>query len=305
MATIELIFCLLLRWCVHFLHADAARHHHGGHLRSQIAALLQWKSALRNSSPALDSWQQGTSLCSSNWTGVVCTAMHRGRRAPLAVTEISLPNAGLDGYLGELNFSALPFLTYIDLTYNSLRGEIPLTITSLPELSHLDLSSNWLNGSIPPEFGNMPHLSGLGFFSNNLIGRIPASLGNLTTLGPSLDPKWKSTLRNSSPALDSWQQGDEPVQQQTAAMHRGRRVPLAVTKISLSNAGLDGYLGEINFSAFPFLTHIHLTYNSLRGEIPLAITSLLKLSYLDLGNNWLHGQIPSEAMFRLQKISTR
>ncbi|XP_066395965.1 MDIS1-interacting receptor like kinase 2-like [Miscanthus floridulus] len=182
MAMIELIILVLLRSCLLFLHADAAGHHGGVHQGSQIAALLQWKSTLRNSMPVLDSWQQGTSPCSSDWTGVACAVVHRGRRAPLAVTEISLPNARLDGYLGELNFSALPFLTYIDLTYNSLRREIPMAITSLPELSYLDLGANLLHGNIPSELGNMARLSQLGLCCNNLTGRIPASLGNQTTL---------------------------------------------------------------------------------------------------------------------------
>ncbi|CAO2186642.1 unnamed protein product [Urochloa humidicola] len=61
MAMIELIILVLLRSCFLFLHADAAGHHGGVHLGSQIAALLQWKSTLRNSPPALVSWQPGTS----------------------------------------------------------------------------------------------------------------------------------------------------------------------------------------------------------------------------------------------------
>jgi Leucine-rich repeat (LRR) protein len=72
-----------------------------------------------------------------------------------------IKGASLDGYLSELNFSTLPFLTHIDLSYNSLRGEIPLSITTLPELSYLDLGFNRLHGNIPSEC-------------------IPASFGNLT-----------------------------------------------------------------------------------------------------------------------------
>lgn len=138
----------------------------GVHLGSQQqqAALLQWKSTLRSSSASLDSWRAGTSPCSSNWTGVVCGAVaHRGRRAtatPQAVVRIDLPNAGVDGRLGALNFSALPFLRYIDLSYNSLRGEIPRSIASLPELSHLDLTGNRLHGHVPWEMGSMGSLTG-------------------------------------------------------------------------------------------------------------------------------------------------
>ncbi|CAL5079252.1 unnamed protein product [Urochloa decumbens] len=93
----------MLKLCLLFLHGGAAGHHGGVHLGSQTAALLQWKSTLRSSSPALDSWRQGSSPCSSNWTGVSCGVVHRGRAgAAMAVTEISLRNAGLDGRLGRL-----------------------------------------------------------------------------------------------------------------------------------------------------------------------------------------------------------
>jgi hypothetical protein len=47
--------------------------------------------------------------------------MHHGRHASPVVNNISLPKAGIDGHLGELNFSALPFLTHIDLSLNSLQ----------------------------------------------------------------------------------------------------------------------------------------------------------------------------------------
>jgi hypothetical protein len=170
--------------------------------------------------------------------------MHHGRRAPLAVTKISLPNAGLDGYLGELNFSALPFLTYIDLTYNSLHGKIPLSITSLPALSYLDFSFNWLHGSIPSEFGNMASLSQLGLRCNNLTGHIPASLGNLTTLVTLITaqnlftgsiPEELGKLNN----LEIMVLGQNPL---------SGRIPkilgnlTKLSNLSLPNAGLDSYL---------------------------------------------------------------
>lgn len=140
-----------------FLHADASGG--GVHLQSQQAALLEWRSTLQ-SSPSLDSWRQGTSPCSNNWTGVTCGTVHHGRNnTPQVVIGMYLPNSGLDGRLGELNFSALPFLRYIDLSYNRLHGEIPRAIASLHMLSYLDLTGNWLHGHIPPELGGMPSLA--------------------------------------------------------------------------------------------------------------------------------------------------
>jgi len=119
-----LIFALLQQLCL-LLHTGVGG---GVSLRSQHEALLQWKSTLRRS-PALDSWRQGTSPCSSNWTGVACGIMHHGRHASPVVTNISLPKACIDGRLGDLNFSALPFLTHLDLSFNSLQGKIPPAVS--------------------------------------------------------------------------------------------------------------------------------------------------------------------------------
>ncbi|CAN6180523.1 unnamed protein product [Urochloa humidicola] len=95
--TVAIVFALfLLR--LFFLHADAARHHGGVSLRSQQEALFQWKSTL-GSSPALDSWRQGTSPCTSNWTGVSCSMVHHGNRTPLVVTSISLQNSSINGHI--------------------------------------------------------------------------------------------------------------------------------------------------------------------------------------------------------------
>ncbi|CAL5079248.1 unnamed protein product [Urochloa decumbens] len=258
----------MLQLCLLFLHTDAAGHH----LQPQEAALLQWKSTLRNPPPALDSWQPGTSPCRSNWTGVACGVVRRGRyrrAAFLAVTNISLPNAGIDGRLGELNFSALPFLTYIDLGFNSLRGEIPLAITSLPALSYLELASNWLHGNIPSEFGNMRSLSQFGLFSNNLTGHIPASLGNLTTLV-------------GFAAGENMFTGPIP-------RELGKLTGLEI--LVLSNNFLSGQIPK-SLGNLTKLNILYLFTNHLSGPIPPSLGNLKKLSYLVLNTNQLSAGIP-------------
>uniref|UniRef100_A0A452XIN5 Leucine-rich repeat-containing N-terminal plant-type domain-containing protein n=1 Tax=Aegilops tauschii subsp. strangulata TaxID=200361 RepID=A0A452XIN5_AEGTS len=85
-------------------------------------AVLHWKTTLASPLLQMSSWQENTSPC--NWTGIMCTSVRHGRHRPWVVTNISLPGAGIHGQLGELNFSALPFLTYIDLGNNSLHGAL-------------------------------------------------------------------------------------------------------------------------------------------------------------------------------------
>ncbi|WVZ54151.1 hypothetical protein U9M48_005001 [Paspalum notatum var. saurae] len=70
----------------------------------------------------------------------------------------------------------------IDLSDNSLSGEIPSHITSLDALINLNLSSNNLRGKIPSKIGAMKSLESLDLSENKLFGEIPSSLSNLTYL---------------------------------------------------------------------------------------------------------------------------
>nr|BDI54640.1 LRR receptor-like serine/threonine-protein kinase GSO1 [Triticum aestivum] len=72
--------------------------------------------------------------------------------------------------------------SWIDLSYNSLTGEIPTDITSLDALVNLNLSSNQLSGQIPNMIGAMQSLESLDLSQNKLDGEIPSSLTNLTSL---------------------------------------------------------------------------------------------------------------------------
>ncbi|VAH12092.1 unnamed protein product [Triticum turgidum subsp. durum] len=127
-----LYLCLSLVPCLLLLEEAHATRHGGISLRSQHMALLHWKATLVSPPLQMGSWQETTSPC--NWTGIMCTAIRHGRRMPWMVTNISLPDAGIRGQLGELNFSALPFLTSIDLQNNSLHGALPASICSLSAL---------------------------------------------------------------------------------------------------------------------------------------------------------------------------
>ncbi|KAF8731874.1 hypothetical protein HU200_015818 [Digitaria exilis] len=285
----------LLLSCLLFPFADAVGWHGGVHLGYQTAALLRWKSSLRASPPALDSWRQGTSPCTGNWTGVACGVVHRGHRHPLAVTEISLSNAGIDGRLGELNFSALPFLTYVDLSYNSLREEIPSAIASLPVLSFLDLSVNWLHGNIPPELGNMPHLTQLGLTSNNLTGRIPASIGNLTMLGAlsfgnnMLTGPIPEELGNLNKLMD--------LELSDNRLSAGIPVDLLnLTELNTLSLEMNELTGSIphEIGLLHNLRLLVLFENQLSGTIPHILGNLTLLSDLDLHENQLVGSIPTE-----------
>ncbi|XBJ21321.1 hypothetical protein VPH35_011995 [Triticum aestivum] len=74
------------------------------------------------------------------------------------------------------------YLMSIDLSCNSLTGEIPEELSSLAALISLNLSSNLLSGNIPYKIGNLQSLESLDLSKNKLGGEIPRGLSDLTYL---------------------------------------------------------------------------------------------------------------------------
>ncbi|GKB35315.1 leucine-rich repeat-containing protein [Tanacetum coccineum] len=85
---------------------------------------------------------------------------------------------------GKVNeFSSnLGFMKSIDLSSNSLTGQIPYEITDLQGLVVLNLSHNTLFGEIPINIGQMKELQTLDLSKNNLSGGLPSSLSQLNFL---------------------------------------------------------------------------------------------------------------------------
>ncbi|KAK1260538.1 Receptor-like protein kinase 5 [Acorus gramineus] len=76
----------------------------------------------------------------------------------------------------------LPLVTNIDLSDNSLVGEIPEGLLNLLGLQCLNLSGNYLTGNIPLKIGVMQSMMTLDLSRNELSGQIPPSLSNLSFL---------------------------------------------------------------------------------------------------------------------------
>lgn len=78
--------------------------------------------------------------------------------------------------------TTLAYFVGIDLSSNSLTGEIPSDISSLDAIINLNLSSNRLSGKIPSKIGAMKLVESIDLSMNNLLGEIPPSLSSLTLL---------------------------------------------------------------------------------------------------------------------------
>nr|XP_040249040.1 MDIS1-interacting receptor like kinase 2-like [Aegilops tauschii subsp. strangulata] len=229
-------------------------------------ALLHWKTTLASPVLQMSSWQENTSPC--NWTGIMCTSVRHGRHRPWVVTNISLPGAGIHGQLGELNFSALPFLTDIDLGNNSLHGALPASISPLSALSVLNLPYNKLKGKIPYEIGGLQSLVQLDLSFNTLTGHIPASLGPI--------PEDIGRLANLQ------------VLQLSNSTLSGL-IPKTLVNLTQLNI-----LGLFEFGSLVNLQNLDLTNNQISGSIPHSLGNITKLVQLYLLENQITGSIPQE-----------
>jgi Leucine-rich repeat (LRR) protein len=70
----------------------------------------------------------------------------------------------------------------IDLSSNSLSGEIPAELLNLEDLRFLNLSRNSLSGAIPNNIGNLKDVESLDLSWNKLSGPIPSSISHLLFL---------------------------------------------------------------------------------------------------------------------------
>ncbi|KAJ1284181.1 hypothetical protein BS78_03G185600 [Paspalum vaginatum] len=83
----------------------------------------------------------------------------------------------------QLEFSrGIVYMVNIDLSSNSLTGQIPEEIGQLIAMRNLNLSWNHLSSSIPSSIGELQALESFDLSHNELSGEIPTSLSALTSL---------------------------------------------------------------------------------------------------------------------------
>ncbi|XP_057518365.1 MDIS1-interacting receptor like kinase 2-like [Amaranthus tricolor] len=110
--------------------------------------------------------------------------------------------------------------------------------------------------------------------------------------------KWKESLHSLNQSfLSSWSLPNDEFRSITVAPCYWLGVGCvngSVTRLNLTNVGLTGTLKAFNFSSLPNLSFLDLHDNNLFGNIPSSITNLTKLTSLHLGNNKFSGKIPTE-----------
>lgn len=94
--------------------------------------------------------------------------------------------------LGLLNFEDL------DISTNSLTGNIPSEFGRMTDILSLGLRENNLNGTIPTQLGQLAAMDVLAFYRNNLSGPLPSQLAALTNM--TIFYTYENTLTGAIPS---------------------------------------------------------------------------------------------------------
>ncbi|KAK6125985.1 hypothetical protein DH2020_040293 [Rehmannia glutinosa] len=183
------------------------------------------------------------------------------------LSYIDLSRNSLKGSLSSMHFEGLSSLVYMSLRYNLLSGSIPNSLFGLPSLQRLQLSNNKFSGPIN-EFStsNSSNLDTLDLSSNQLEGSIPESFFELERLNVL---SLSSNFFNGTVKLEKIQ----------------RLSNLTRLELGYNNLSVD------SLSQFPQLSRLNLASCNLSSFPDLRNQS--RLTFLDLSNNNINGEIPS------------
>ncbi|CAL8150891.1 unnamed protein product [Prunus armeniaca] len=248
--------------------------------QTERSSLLSFASSLSSS---LLNW---TSIDCCRWKGITCDqdgwVTHlllpskglKGGISPFLLanlTHLNLSHNSLYGSLETQFFLSLNQLEILDLSYNRLSGELPLSLPS-SSIRTIDLSSNHFFGAIPSSFFQQAsNLTSFNVNNNTFTGYVPSSI--CLHCSPSLRIlDFSSNLFNGN-----------------LAPGLGKCSELQVFRASHNN--LSGLLPEDIYNATK-LEEIALPFNSLHGVLSDKIVSLTNLAILDLSFNHFGGELP-------------
>ncbi|KAL0329493.1 UNVERIFIED_CONTAM: Receptor-like protein 18 [Sesamum radiatum] len=186
---------------------------------------------------------------------------------------IDLSRNSLTGSLSSVHFEGLSLLEFIHIGYNKLNGSIPPSVFLLPALQKLQLSNNKFSGQVG-EFSTS-HSSNLGTLDlsiNQLEGPIPESFFKLERLNVL---SLSSNLFNGTVELAKIQRLHN-----LTSLELGYNFLLVNVSSSYSNLSQSPQLSRLNLASCN-LYH----FPDLRNQSTLT--------FLDLSNNYISGEIPS------------
>lgn len=214
---------------------------------------------------------------------------------------MDLSNNSLSGQLPR-SLQNCTLLRFLQLEENKLSGSIPAWIGErISSLIILSLRSNKFHGNIGPQICLLVHIQLLDLSNNNISGIIPRCLNNLTAMAHKVSNYianehiiWNGTEFRLAIASLTAYGGDSltTIVSWKGNVYEYRKNFGEMRSIDLANNKLIGIIPE-EISSLTELKALNLSRNLLTGIIPQKIGRLEQLESLDLSRNRLSGSIPN------------
>ncbi|TYG78120.1 hypothetical protein ES288_D02G032200v1 [Gossypium darwinii] len=200
-----------------------------------------------------------------------------------------------------------PYIEYVHLHGNRLRGPLSLAFYNSSSIVTLDLRGN--NLTVPIELCKLHSLSIIDLSQNMFSGPIPSCLGNLSLpmqekilepgiYGPTIeeDETTRSMILNLG--TDSYYPGsylEEVIEFTTKSGFYSYKGDILsyMTGIDLSCNNLTGHIPP-ELGNLSEIRSLNLSHNKLTGVIPSSFAKLHQIESLDLSYNNLSGEIPNQ-----------
>ena len=218
---------------------------------------------------------------------------------PNGMEWIGLGYTNLSGTIPESLAANHPDLLVLDLAYNYLTGNLPLSLGDLHYLAVLWVNDNLLEGPVPIKYTALP-LNSFYFDNTSLcepyLPSFDTWLAGITYLGRTNTPCMTCSTQTDVPKLECgalvalFESTNGPDWYET---HLWGVDPAVCTWYGISCE--TGHVTEINFrDAFP-------SGNGLTGTLPVEISDLTELKYFDIYYAQVGGTVPQE-LFNLKKL---
>ncbi|KAI5317589.1 hypothetical protein L3X38_037296 [Prunus dulcis] len=243
---------------------------------------------------------------------------------PLTLASINFTSLSVLDLSGNKFTSTIPpCLRYLELWDNSLQGSIPKLIRNLTSLEEFNLEWNQISGIIPESLRELSSLVSLHIFGNAWEGPIPHHIGqvmpNLIYLDISMNSLSGSILQflglssnnfsGEVPSLKNCRNlrildlGDNKFSGPILASIRESMPNLYILSLRFELVSKGRVFVHDYGSILYLVTSVDLSDNKLSGEIPMGLTSLIKLGTLNLSMNHLTRNIPAN-IGNLESIET-